>query len=182
MTGPFTGTALPCSGKLAVITKSPATGTILDCSIGGHFAGELKFAGYDAVILEGKAYKPSYLYIEDDKVEIWDASSLWGQGAQETELALRGIIDDEVKVLAIGPAGENLVPMVCITSEFYRQAGRGGVGAVMGSKNLKAIAVKGSDGVSVPNMKQFMETVKEIMQNDTLTGDNLWAFSDGTPP
>lgn len=181
MTGPFTGTAIPCSGKLAVITKSPATGTILDCSIGGHFAGELKFAGYDSVILEGKADKPVYLFIEDDKVSIKDAINLWGYGAQETEQILRDMIDDNVKVLAIGPAGENLVKMSCITSEFYRQAGRGGVGAVMGSKNLKAVVVKGSGSVSVPNMEKFMKTVKEIMLGDTLTDDNLWAFSDGTP-
>lgn len=180
MTGLFTGTIIPLSGKLAVITKSPLTGTILDCSIGGHFAGELKFAGYDAVILEGKAAKPSYLYIEDSKVEIRDASKLWGQGAQETELILRKMIDTEVKVLAIGPAGENLVTMACVTSEFYRQAGRGGVGAIMGSKNLKAVAVKGSGSVFVPNIELFMAKLNEIMRTDTLTDDNLWAHTDGT--
>ncbi|GAB6174231.1 aldehyde ferredoxin oxidoreductase family protein [Paradesulfitobacterium aromaticivorans] len=181
MTGPFTGTTIPVSGKLAVVSKSPATGTILDCSIGGHFAGELKFAGYDAVIFEGKAAKPVYVYIEDSKVEIQEASSLWGMGAQETELSLRSMIDEEVKVLAIGPAGENLVTMSCITSELYRQAGRGGIGAVMGSKNLKAVVVRGNGSVSVPNIKEFMVTVKEIMHKDTLTDTNLWAYTDGTP-
>ena len=85
MTGPATGTIVPNSGKLAVAAKSPATGTILDCSIGGHFAAELKFAGYDAVIVEGKAKAPVYLYIEDDQVELRDASRLWGKGAHETE-------------------------------------------------------------------------------------------------
>lgn len=181
MTGPFTGTTVPVSGKLAVISKSPATGTILDCSIGGHFAGELKFAGYDAVIFEGKAAEPVYVYIEDGKVEIREASSLWGKGAQETELSLRSMINEEVKVLSIGPAGENLVIMSCITSELYRQAGRGGIGAVMGSKNLKAVAVRGSGSVAVTNMQEFMKTVKEIMKKDTLTDTNLWAFTDGTP-
>lgn len=181
MTGPFTGTTIPVSGKLAVVSKSPATGTILDCSIGGHFAGELKFAGYDAVIFEGKAAKPVYVNIEDSKVEIQEASSLWGMGAQETELSLRSMIDEEVKVLAIGPAGENLVTMSCITSELYRQAGRGGIGAVMGSKNLKAVVVRGNGSVSVPNIKEFMVTVKEIMHKDTLTDTNLWAYTDGTP-
>ncbi len=180
MTGLFTGTIIPLSGKLAIITKSPATGTILDCSIGGHFAAELKFAGYDAVILEGKANKPSYLYIENDNVEIRDASQLWGQGAQDAELILRDTINEEVKVLVIGPAAEKLVTMSCITSEFYRQAGRGGVGAVMGSKNLKAVAVKGSGSISVPNIKQFVETLKDVMRTDILTDTNLWANTDGT--
>lgn len=180
MTGLFTGTIIPLSGKLAIITKSPATGTILDCSIGGHFAAELKFAGYDAVILEGKAIKPSYLYIENDNVEIRDASELWGQGAQDAELILRDNIHEEVKVLVIGPAAEKLVTMSCITSEFYRQAGRGGVGAVMGSKNLKAVAVKGSGSITVPNIKQFVDTLKDLMRTDILTDTNLWANTDGT--
>lgn len=181
MTGIFTGTIIPLSGKLAIITKSPATETILDCSIGGHFGAELKYAGYDAVILEGKALKPSYLYIEDKNVEIRDASELWGQGAQETELILRDKINEDVKVLVIGPAAEKLVTMSCITSEFYRQAGRGGVGAVMGSKNLKAIAVRGSGSISVPNIKQFTASMKEFMKTDILTDTNLWANTDGTP-
>jgi len=181
MTGLFTGTIIPLSGKLAIITKSPATGTILDCSIGGHFAAELKYAGYDGVILEGKATKPSYLYIEDQNVELRDASELWGQGAQDTELILRDKIHEDVKALVIGPAAENLVTMSCITSEFYRQAGRGGVGAVMGSKNLKAVAVKGSGSISVPNIKQFVDTLQEVMRTDTLTDTNLWVNTDGTP-
>lgn len=181
MTGPFTGTVVPVSGKLGIITKSPATGTILDCSIGGHFAGELKFAGYDAVILEGKAPAPSYLYIEDGLVEVRDAADLWGQGAQDAELALRAKLSEEIKVLAIGPAGENLVTMSCITSELYRQAARGGVGAVMGSKNLKAVAVRGSGSVTVPDIHKFTALVKDFMRTDTLTDTNLWAFTDGTP-
>ncbi|MQL50719.1 aldehyde ferredoxin oxidoreductase [Desulfofundulus thermobenzoicus] len=180
MTGPFTGTIVPCSGKLAVITKSPATGTILDCSIGGHFAGELKYSGYDAVIIEGKASQPSYLYIEDGRVEIRHAGSLWGKGTHDTEYALKEELGEDAKILSIGPAGENLVPMACITSELYRQAGRGGVGAVMGSKNLKAVAVKGSGSVKVKNMKLLMETVNRIMREDTLTDTNLWAYTDGT--
>lgn len=181
MTGLFTGTIVPLSGKLAIITKSPATGTILDCSIGGHFAAELKYAGYDAVILEGKAMKPSYLYIEDSRVEVREAFDLWGQGAQETELMLLDKFKEDVKLLVIGPAGENLVPLSCITSEFYRQAGRGGVGAVMGSKNLKAVVVRGSGSITVPDIKHFSETLKELMRTDILTDTNLWANTDGTP-
>ena len=88
ITGPFTGTLIPCSGKLALITRSPATGTILDCSIGGHFAAELKYAGYDGLILEGKADVPSYLYVEDDSIQLLQAGELWGKGSHETERIL----------------------------------------------------------------------------------------------
>ncbi|SFR05223.1 aldehyde ferredoxin oxidoreductase family protein [Desulfoscipio geothermicus] len=181
MTGPLTGTAVPCSGKLTIAAKSPATNTILDCSIGGHIAGEIKYAGYDAIIIEGKAEKPVYLHIENSKVELKSAGNLWGKGTHETEFFLKATCGPEVKVLAIGPAGENMVPMACITSELYRQAGRGGIGAVMGSKNLKAIVVKGTNGVKVADPKQLTARAKEIMKKDTLSDDNLWAYTDGTP-
>jgi len=181
MTGPFTGTLVPCSGKLAISTKSPASGTILDCSIGGHFAGELKYAGYDAVIVEGKAKEPVYLWIENDRVEIRSADEVWGKGTHETEFSLKNSHGLDVKVLAIGPAGENMVSMACISSELYRQAGRGGVGAVMGSKNLKAIVVRGTGGVAVANHKELCTKAKEFLKNDALTDDNLWAYTDGTP-
>ncbi len=181
MTGPLTGTVVPCSGKLAIISRSPATGTILDCSIGGHFAAELKFAGYDAVILDGKATDPSYLFIEDDRVEIRDAAKLWGLGAHRAEELLTKEYGEDVKILTIGPAGENLLPMSCINSEYYRQAGRGGIGAVMGSKNLKAIVLKGTKGLKTANMKAILERVQVMMRQDTLSEDNYWAFTDGTP-
>jgi aldehyde:ferredoxin oxidoreductase len=180
MNGPMTGTIVPNSGKLAIAAKSPATGTILDCSIGGHFAAELKYAGYDAVIIEGKAEKPVYLYIEDQKVELRSAADLWGKGAHETEHLLADTLDDVI-TLAIGQAGENLVPMACISSELYRQAGRGGIGAVMGSKNLKAISVKGSIGLKVPDIRKFTAAMNKIKREDTMTDDNMWAYSDGTP-
>ena len=181
MTGPLTGTVVPCSGKLAIISRSPATGTILDCSIGGHFAAELKFAGYDAVILDGKATDPSYLFIEDDRVEIRDAAKLWGLGAHRAEELLTKEYGEDVKILTIGPAGENLLPMSCINSEYYRQAGRGGIGAVMGSKNLKAIVLKGTKGLKTANMKAILERVQVMMRQDTLSEGNYWAFTDGTP-
>jgi aldehyde:ferredoxin oxidoreductase len=181
MTGPLTGTVVPCSGKLAIISRSPATGTILDCSIGGHFAAELKFAGYDAVILDGKAKDPSYLFIEDDRVELRDAAKLWGLGAHKAEELLTEEYGEDVKILTIGPAGENLLPMSCINSEYYRQAGRGGIGAVMGSKNLKAIVLKGTKGLKTANMKTILQRVQEMMRQDTLSDDNYWAFTDGTP-
>ncbi len=180
MTGPTTGTIVPNSGKLAIAAKSPATGTILDCSIGGHFAPELKYAGYDAVIIEGKAKAPVYLFIEDDLVELRSARELWGKGAHETEHIIAETLGDVI-TMAIGPAGENLLPMACISSELYRQAGRGGIGAVMGSKNLKAIAVWGSGGIEIPNIRKFSAAMNKIKREDTMTDDNMWAYSDGTP-
>jgi len=181
MTGPLTGSIVPNTGKLAIAAKSPASGTILDCSIGGSFAPELKYAGYDAVIIEGKADAPVYLYIEDGAVTLHSAGELWGKGSHETEHLLLETLGDDVKVLVIGPAGENLVPMACISSELYRQAGRGGIGAVMGSKNLKAIAVKGSGGFSTPQIRKFMAAMNKWKKEDTMTDANLWAYSDGTP-
>ncbi len=179
MTGPLTGTIVPNSGKLAIAAKSPATGTVLDCSIGGHFAAELKFAGYDAVIITGKAKVPVYIYIEDDQVELKSAAHLWGKNTHQAEFILNNELED-AKTLLIGQAGENQVIMSCITSEFYRQAGRGGIGAVLGSKNLKAVAVKGSGGLKFPDIRKLMREINKIKNEDTLTDDNLWAYTDGT--
>jgi len=181
MTGMFTGTAIPCSGKLAIITKSPATGTILDCSIGGHFAGELKYAGYDAVIVEGTANEPVYLWIKDDQVQIRKAVNLWGKGTFETEFELRDELGEEVRILSIGQAGENQIRMACISTELYRQAGRGGAGAVMGSKQLKAIAVSGHGGIEIADIDGFLREVQPFIKTDVLTDKNLWAVTDGTP-
>ena len=181
MTGPFTGTTVPCSGKLAIISRSPATGTILDCSIGGHIGAELKYAGYDAAIIEGACEIPSYLYLEDNKVQFLSADHLWGKGAHEVEKELLKKHGKDSKVLCIGPAGENLVTMSCINSEYYRQAGRGGIGAVMGSKMIKAIVIKGTGSVAVANMESTLVKINDIMRNDTLTDANLWAYTDGTP-
>ncbi len=178
--GPFAGTIVPLSGKLAIITKSPATGTILDCSIGGHFAAQLKFAGYDMLIIEGQTEHPVYLLIVDEKIEIRDANNLWGKGIFETEAQLREEHGIEASVLSIGPAGEHLVPFACIGSEYYRQAGRGGVGSVMGSKKLKAIVCSGNKSVVVPNMPRLLELVKKVIREDVLTDTNLWAYIDGT--
>jgi aldehyde:ferredoxin oxidoreductase len=180
-TGPFTGTIVPCSGKLALIAKSPATGTILDCSIGGHFASQLKYAGYDMLIVEGQAEGPVYLVIDDEKVEIRDAASLWGKGIFETESRLHKEHGVEARVLSIGPAGENLVPIACVGSEYYRQAGRGGIGSVMGSKRLKAVVCSGSKDITVPDMPRLLELVKKAIREDVLTATNLGVYVDGTP-
>lgn len=181
MGGPFTGTAIPCSGKLAVISKSPATGTILDCSIGGSFAAEMRFAGYLGIALEGASDRPVIVFVSDDQVEILDAQEYWGKRVSETEFLLREKFGSDASVLCIGPAGENLVPMACICSELYRQAGRGGIGAVMGSKKVKAVVVKGSRGVKVANVRDLLERVRELLKEDVLTDTNLWAYTDGTP-
>ncbi len=180
MTGPLTGTIAPNTGKLAVAAKSPATGTILDCSIGGHFAPELKYAGYDAVIIEGKAKVPVYLYLEDDQLELRSAAGLWGKGAHETEHSIAETLGDVV-TLAIGQAGENLLPFACISSELYRQAGRGGIGAVMGSKNLKAISVRGTGGLKIPDIRKVSMALNKIKREDTMDEENMWAYTDGTP-
>ena len=178
--GPFTGTPVPCSGKLSVAAKSPATGTINDCSIGGHAGIQIKYAGYDAIIFEGKLKEPGYVLIEDGKVAFKDASDLWGLGSHEAEKILADRYGHDYSVLSIGPAGENLVTMSCINSDYYRQAGRGGIGAVMGSKNLKAIVVRGTGGVELPNIVETTKRIIEIMQQDVLQEDNTFVFDYGT--
>ncbi|MEG2286147.1 MAG: aldehyde ferredoxin oxidoreductase N-terminal domain-containing protein, partial [Eubacterium sp.] len=147
MTTPLTGTNIPCSGKLSIAGKSPATRTICDCSIGGHIGLKIKYAGYDAIILEGKMDKPSYIVIENDHVVLLDATEYWGKGAHTVESLLTEHYGYDYSYLTIGPAGETQCGMACINSDYYRQAGRGGMGAVMGSKNIKAIAVKGTTSV-----------------------------------
>lgn len=181
VTGPFTGTVVPCSGKLGVVTKSPANGAILDCSVGGNIAGELKYAGYDMVIIEGRSEKPVYLLIRDGEVTLEDAAGLWGKGTHYTEEELIKRHGEGARVLSIGPAGENLVPYACLTAELYRQAGRGGIGAVFGSKNLKAVVVKGNGGVPAADMPGLLKAAHKALKEDVLTDTNLWAYTDGTP-
>ena len=180
MSGPLTGTPVPCSGKLAVAAKSPATGTILDCSIGGHIALKVKYAGYDAIIFEGKLSKPGYVLIQNDKIEFKDAGDLWGKGSHEVEGILVEKYGHEASVLSIGPAGENLVTMSCINSDYYRQAGRGGIGAVMGSKNVKAIVVIGTGGVKVDKIVDVTNRLTEILRTDTTSDDNMFIYDCGT--
>ncbi|MEG0392510.1 MAG: aldehyde ferredoxin oxidoreductase N-terminal domain-containing protein, partial [Anaerovoracaceae bacterium] len=179
-TGPLTGTPVPCSGKLSVAAKSPATGTMNDCSIGGHVGIRLKFAGYDMAIFEGKLDQPGYIVIEDDKITFHDAANLWGLGSHEAEGILAKEYGIEYSILSIGPAGENLSPMACINCDYYRQAGRGGIGAVMGSKNIKAILIKGTKGVKVPDITKATNRIIELLQKDVLQEDNTFVFDAGT--
>jgi aldehyde:ferredoxin oxidoreductase len=144
MTGPFQGTYMPTSGKYHVASKSPLTNGFFDSISGGYMGAEIKYAGYDGILITGRAEKPIYIFIDDDKIEFRSAERLWGRLTSETqEMIKEEIGDPTISVSAIGPAGENLVRYACIITE-YRAAGRGGLGAVMGSKRLKAIAVRGS--------------------------------------
>jgi len=159
-TGPLTGTPAPCGARYMVVTKGALTNAITTSNSGGHWGPELKFAGYDLLILEGKADKPVYLYIYNDQVELRDASEYWGKGVGDTEDGLRDELGiPTLRVACIGPAGEKLVKFACIMNDKHRAAGRSGVGAVMGSKNLKAIAVRGTGGVKVARPAAFMKAV-----------------------
>ena len=161
-TGPLTGTMASTSGRYAVVTKGPLTNCIACSNSGGKFGAELKFAGYDLLIIEGRAAEPVYLHIVDDKVEILPAGELWGGTVWETEESLKAKHQNPLlKVASIGVAGERGVFFACIINDLHRAAGRSGVGAVMGSKNLKAIAVHGTKGVTVDNPEAFMIAVKE---------------------
>ena len=161
-TGPLTGTMASTSGRYAVITKGPLTGAIACSNSGGKFGAELKFAGYDLLIIEGRAKKPVYLHIIDDEVEILPADEIWGQTVWETEGRLRALHQNPLlKVASIGVAGERGVRFACIVNDLHRAAGRSGVGAVMGSKNLKAIAVHGTKGVRVKDPERFMKVSYE---------------------
>ncbi|MCP4191891.1 MAG: aldehyde ferredoxin oxidoreductase family protein [Planctomycetaceae bacterium] len=162
-TGPLTGTPVPCGARYMVVTKGALTNAITTSNSGGHWGPELKFAGYDLLILEGAAPKPSYLYIYDDQVEVRDASEYWGQGVWKTEDGLRRDLGiPQLRVACIGQAGENRVRFACIMNDKHRAAGRSGVGAVMGSKNLKAIAVRGTGGVSIADPEAFMKSHWEM--------------------
>lgn len=155
--GPLTGLPLPSSGKLVVAAKSPLTGGYGDGNIGTLAAVELRKAGFDAVVIRGRAQKPTLLYIEDSKVDFVDASHLWGLDTWKTERRLREEYGRYAGILEIGPAGERMVRYATITSQEGRSGGRPGMGAVMGSKNLKAIVIRGSRGFNVYDEKGVRE-------------------------
>ncbi len=180
--GALAGTCVATTTRTAVFCRSPATGTILDSYVGGSFGLQLKLAGYDGLIITGRAPRPSYVLVLDNRVEIRDAAPVWGKPIWETDAWMKEQAgDDHLVSLAAGPAGENLVPFACLTSEAYHQAGRGGAGAVFGSKNLKAVAVRGTGSVRVPDIQSFMAMYDDIFHNHLLTDDNLWAYEEGTP-
>ncbi len=181
MTGPLTGTGAPGAGRYMAITKGPLAGTVNCCNSGGHFGPELKFAGYDGIIFEGKAPNPVYLWINNDDIEIRSAEHLWGKTTSETEDIIRAEIGDKWQAMdthinCIGPAGERLVRIANIINGKGRALGRGGSGAVMGSKNLKAIAVRGTRAVTVADGAAFKEAVLAILERIPPGGGPLADF------
>ncbi len=179
-TGPLTGTCASTGGRYSVITKGPLTGAIACSNSGGYWGAELKFAGWDMIILEGKSKKPVYLCITDDKAELLDASEIWGKSVWDTDAWIKTRHQDpQMHVSGIGIAGENGVLFSCIINDLHRAAGRSGVGAVMGSKNLKAIAVRGTGGVKVDDFPAFLaatSAAKEVLAENAVTGEGLPTF------
>jgi aldehyde:ferredoxin oxidoreductase len=160
-TGPLSGHFLPASGKTHFGCKSPASGGYGDSNMGGHFGPAFKYAGYDMLVLTGRAEAPSLLVIEDDRVEIRPAGGYWGMGSISAEAKLKKDLGEDFQILTIGPAGENGVVFACITHDFGRQAGRVGIGAVLGSKNIKAIAVKGTGDIPASDVRGLYEEGKK---------------------
>lgn len=161
-TGPLTGTMASTSGRYAVVTKGPLTNVIACSNSGGKFGAELKYAGYDLLIVEGRSPAPVYLHIVDDEVDIRPAGEIWGGTVWQTEAYLKAKHQNPLlKIASIGVAGERGIRYACIVNDLHRAAGRSGVGAVMGSKNLKAVAVHGTKGVTVKDPEAFMQAVQE---------------------
>ena len=153
--GPFSGLLIPGAGKCDWTTKSPLTGGYASASMGGHFTAEMKYAGLDSIILEGISPKPVYLFIENDKVELRDAADLWGKGCITLEKHFKENLGEEFQVAVIGPGGENGVLYACINHDYGRQAGRGGVGTVMGVKKVKAIVIHGTKSIPVADKDAY---------------------------
>jgi aldehyde:ferredoxin oxidoreductase len=176
LTGPLTGTFGTSAGRYEVVTKAPLTGTIGASNSGGHFGPELKYAGYDGIIFEGKSEKPAYLFINNDKVELRNAEHLWGKTVNETTDTLLKETFEDGRVACIGPAGEKLVMFATIMNEKGRAAGRSGLGAVMGSKNLKAVVVKGTKSLQVADNKAFYDAcvdARNKLRAHPVTGQGL---------
>ena len=187
--GPVTGVPIAGSGRNAVGAKSPLTGLFGEADVGGWWNAELKRAGYDAIIVEGKAETPVYLWIHDGEAEIRDASHLWGKTTAESQTMLRKELDDRrIRTAQIGPGGENMVRYACVVNDLRHAAGRCGIGAVMGSKNLKAVACRGHNLPPIADRKAVREMQKWLLENyeercGTLPqygmGFNLKGSSDG---
>ncbi|MEE9301007.1 MAG: aldehyde ferredoxin oxidoreductase family protein [Alphaproteobacteria bacterium] len=180
-TGPLTGTMASTGGRYSVITKGALTGAIACSNSGGKFGAELKMAGYDMIIFEGKAKKPVYLLIQDDDVQLLPAGDLWGKTVWETEhLVQERHQDPQIRLASIGRAGEYGCRFACVVNDLHRAAGRSGVGAVMGSKNLKTIAVRGTKGVSAHDPKKFMAAVAACRKKLAESEDRAGLGKDGT--
>jgi aldehyde:ferredoxin oxidoreductase len=160
MTGPLTGTISPSSGRFSAVTKSPQTGFWGSANSGGRWGLDLKRSGFDGVIIEGAATKPVFLVIDDGKAELREAEDLWGKGVKETTRLIKDSLGKRFNVSCIGIAGENLVRYAAVMNDVHRALGRCGMGAVMGSKRLKAIAVAGTNKISIADKVAFAEAVK----------------------
>ena len=180
-TGPLTGTMASTGGRYTVVTKGPLTGAIACSNSGGFFGAEMKFAGWDMIVLEGRSPKPVYLYVENDQAELRDAAHLWGQSTWVTEETIKSQHQDpQIRVSSIGQAGESQVLYAAVVNDLHRAAGRSGVGAVMGSKNLKAVAIRGTKGLSgIRDFPEFLKVTtekKQILADNAVTGQGLPTF------
>ena len=177
-TGPLTGTMASTGGRYTVVTKGALTNAIACSNSGGYFGAELKFAGWDMIIFEGKAPQPVYLFLENDRAELRDASHLWGKSTWDTEeIIKKSHQDPQIRVSSIGRAGENGVLYAAVVNDLHRAAGRSGVGAVMGSKNLKAVALRGTKGFGgIKDFAEFMKVTtekKKVLAENAVTGQGL---------
>ena len=179
-TGPLTGTCASTAGRYSVITKGALTNAIACSNSGGFFGNEMKNAGYDMIIFEGKSKKPVYLLVENDNAQLIDASEYWGKSCWDTEEGIKAKHQDPlIRVASIGVSGEQGVKFACIVNDMHRAAGRSGVGTVMGSKNLKAVALRGSLGVQVEDAEKFFSAVKagiSVLAENAVTGQGLPAY------
>ncbi len=179
-TGPLTGTCASTAGRYSVVTKGALTGAIACSNSGGFFGNEMKNAGYDMIIFEGKSAKPVYLMIDNDDCRLLDGGDIWGTSVWDTEDWIKNTHQDpQIRVASIGVSGEKGVKFACVVNDYHRAAGRSGVGTVMGSKNLKAVAIRGTLGVSVKDPKRFFEATaagKAVLAGNAVTGEGLPAF------
>ena len=181
-TGPLTGINAPTTSRFSIVSKSPLSGTINACSAGGHFGLDLKSTGFDVLIIEGVSEKPSYIFITDSKIEIRDASEVWGLNTHKTTDILLAKTNENSGVACIGPSGENKLNVAGIMNEKNHAAGRGGLGAVMGSKNLKAVVVYGNINTPFVNNEVLKTAIKKwrtFIGEAPLTKDTLKEY--GTP-
>lgn len=179
--GPLTGVPFPGNGRNCIGAKSPLTGGVAKSEVGEFWGAELKRAGIDALIVEGKAAKPVYLWVNDGEVSIRNAAHLWGKNTRETQQTIRAELgDDRIRVASIGPGGENLVLYACVMNGLFDAAGRGGVGAVMGAKNLKAVAVRGHKAPKVVDARPTKDTAKWLKASwESMRG--FWEVGTGLP-
>ena len=179
-TGPLTGTSASTAGRYSVVTKGALTGAIACSNSGGFFGNELKNAGWDMIIFEGRAAKPVYLLIQNERAELVDASAFWGKSVWDTEEGLKAKHQDPlIRVASIGISGEKGCKFACVVNDMDRAAGRSGVGAVMGSKNLKAVALRGTKGVAVKDAPRFLKASAEgkaVLAENAVTGQGLPAY------